>query len=227
MRIEEFDIIISRKNIRYIRLKVNQNGEVLLSIPLFLKSEDVKDFVISKINWIRKTHKRIQLIKFSEPEDFSKVIIFGISRYTNIIYNSKRDQIFIDSSGVVTIFIKSGKNSTDIPFLLTKWYSKELEKIIKPLAEKWQKELHVQVSGFTFRKMKTRWGTCNTKTHRITLNTELAKKPLNCVEHILVHEMMHLLQRGHGTEFKKLMDKFFPQWREINMNILPESIENK
>lgn len=227
MKVEEFDILITRKKIRSIRLKVNSDGKILLSIPYFLKSGDAKDFVISKLDWLRKTHNRVQLQKTTEPEDYSRVVYLGISRSTKIINNTTRNQVFIDESGVVNILIKAGKDFSYIPNVLTKWYAEELEKIITPLACKWQEKLQVEVSGFTFRKMKTRWGTCNTRTHRITLNTELAKKPHICIEHILVHEMVHLLQRGHGNEFKKLMDKFFPQWRKVNMNIPPENIQNE
>lgn len=227
MKVEEFDILITRKNIRSIRLKVNYDGKILLSIPYFLKSGDAKDFVISKLDWLRKTHNRVQLQKATEPEDYSRVVFLGLSKSTKISYNTTRNHVFIDESGVVNIFIKAGKDFSNVPNVLTKWYAEELEKIITPLAYKWQEKLQVEVSGFTFRKMKTRWGTCNTRTHRITLNTELAKKPHICIEHILVHEMVHLLQRGHGSEFKKLMDKFFPQWRKVNMNIPPENIQNE
>ena len=85
--------------------------------------------------------------------------------------------------------------------------------MIPPIVEKWEPELGVQVADWGIKKMKTKWGSCNIEARRIWFNLELAKKPVQCLEYIAVHEMVHLLERHHNDRFKALMDKFLPQWR--------------
>ena len=81
------------------------------------------------------------------------------------------------------------------------------------LIEKWETKMNVLVNEFGVKKMKTRWGTCNLKAKRIWLNLELAKKPAQCLEFIVVHEMVHLLERNHNDRFISLLDKFMPEWK--------------
>jgi len=96
--------------------------------------------------------------------------------------------------------------------------------LIPPLLEKWQTILGVQVADWGIKKMKTKWGSCNPAARRVWLNLELAKKSPQCLEYILVHEMVHLLERHHNDHFTELMNKFMPQWRlyreELNRSAL-------
>ncbi|MCC5934462.1 MAG: M48 family metallopeptidase [Balneolales bacterium] len=103
--------------------------------------------------------------------------------------------------------------------ILHEWYRSELKKRIPALLEKWEQKLGVKVSHWQVRQMKTKWGSCNTETARITLNLELAKKPERCLEYIIVHEMMHLLERHHNTRFRQLMDTHYPNWREVRAEL--------
>ena len=97
--------------------------------------------------------------------------------------------------------------------LLLRWYRKELRTLIPPIIEKWEAQLGIEVAEWGIKKMKTKWGSCNPSARRIWLNLELAKKPLPCLEYIVVHEMVHLLERRHNNHFKELMDNSMPQWR--------------
>lgn len=89
----------------------------------------------------------------------------------------------------------------------------KLNLILPDLIHKWQTIIGVEAAEYKIKKMKTRWGTCNTRDRRIWINLELAKKSLNCLEYIVVHELVHLLERSHNARFKGFMDKFMPQWR--------------
>lgn len=106
-----------------------------------------------------------------------------------------------------------------INLMLDKWRAFELSKIITQLAKEWEPVMGVKASSFCYRKMTSRWGTCNVVNHRITLNTELTKKSFPCIEYILVHEMAHLIERGHGPRFKAIMDKYLPHWRELRLEL--------
>lgn len=106
-----------------------------------------------------------------------------------------------------------------INLMLDRWRAQELSKIITRLAGEWEPVMGVKANSFCYRKMKSRWGTCNVVDHRITLNTELTKKSFPCIEYILVHEMAHLIERGHGPLFKAVMDKYLPNWRELRLEL--------
>jgi len=99
--------------------------------------------------------------------------------------------------------------------ILDEWYREQLKESLSNLIKKWENEMSVKVNEFAIRKMKTRWGSCNSRIGRIRLNLELAKKPSECLEYVVVHEMAHLIERGHGGRFIALMDKYLPKWRYL------------
>jgi predicted metal-dependent hydrolase len=108
------------------------------------------------------------------------------------------------------------------------WYREQLRNAVPPLIEKWQRLMGVRVERYFIQRMKTKWGSCNQRTKSIRLNTDLARKPRECLEYIVVHEMAHLLERTHNDRFVALMDRFMPKWqfrREI-LNSLPLRQEN-
>jgi len=109
--------------------------------------------------------------------------------------------------------------------VLNDWYRRHMKSLVPDLIARWQPVIGVQVDDWGIKKMKTRWGSCNIQDHRVWLNLELAKKPPQCLEYVLVHEMVHLLECHHNYHFKALMEKFMPQWRlyrnELNRAPLP------
>ncbi len=96
---------------------------------------------------------------------------------------------------------------------LQQWYRQELKTLIPPILEKWQPYISVQAAVWGVKKMKTKWGSCNTDERRIWINLELIKKPIQCLEYIVVHELVHLLEKHHNARFKAHMDHFMPHWR--------------
>jgi predicted metal-dependent hydrolase len=110
-------------------------------------------------------------------------------------------------------------------FYMDEWYRVQLKELLPLIIEKYEKLMGVSVDEFAIKKMKTKWGTCNREAKRIWLNLELAKKPFQCVEYIVVHEMVHLLERNHNDRFVAYMNRFLPEWRELKneLNKLPVS----
>lgn len=102
---------------------------------------------------------------------------------------------------------------------MMEWYRSQLKKLIPPLIEKWEPIMGVEVKEFGVKRMKTRWGTCNPAAKRIWINLELAKKNPICLEYIVVHEMVHLLEGSHNARFKAYMDKFMPSWRAVKAEL--------
>ena len=220
LQVEDLEIILFRKNIRSIRLTVTPGGEVRLSIPTQLSDADAMFFAEARLPWIQKHLTRIEKQIALEPEDFSSVLFLGKSWKTVITYDKIAPRVFTDEAGKIHIILKPGSPSSDVPKILDAWYRSELKKMIPPLIKEWEPIMNVKVHSLQFKHMKTRWGTCNVIDHRIWLNVELAKKPFPCIEYILVHEMTHLLERGHGTEFKACMNKFLPDWRSLRKELI-------
>jgi hypothetical protein len=213
--VDNLEITLLRKNIRSLRLSVTPEGEIRLSAPFHFSDEEALKFVEARLSWINTHRERILRQKALEPTDFSTVLFLGKTYKTLLTHHPIAPRIFFDEENLLHIVLKPGTSNSSIQKVLDAWYKVELKKRIEPLISEWEPIMGVEVISFRFRRMKTRWGTCNVKTHQIVLNTELAKKSFPCIEYILVHEMAHLLERGHGPAFKAVMDRFLPHWRLI------------
>jgi predicted metal-dependent hydrolase len=119
--------------------------------------------------------------------------------------------------------IRSGSSEEKKQATLDQWYRAQLKEAVPPVIAKWERLMGVKVNAFFVRRMKTKWGSCNSDRSTIRLNSELAKKPHECLEYIVVHEMAHLLEPTHNHRFVALMDKFMPKWQfhRDNLNRLP------
>ena len=215
LQIDDLNISLFRKDIRSLRLSITREGEVRLSVPYHFRDEDVESFVNAKRQWIQKHLERVNKQNALEPEDLSIVQYLGNSYKTQIFSHPVSPRVVMDSSERICIFLKPGSPVSNTTKVLDAWYRIELKKLIAPLIKEWEPVMGVQVQTFQLKQMKTRWGTCNVKDHRIWFNVELIKKSFPCIEYIVVHEMTHLLERGHGPKFKAYMDHFLPNWRDL------------
>ena len=131
----------------------------------------------------------------------------------HVIYCEGNPKIEIRNNTHIDLFVREGSNEAQRKLVMISWYRWQLKQDIPQLIEKWEKTIGVSVDDWGIKLMKTKWGTCNIQEKRIWLNLELAKKNKQCLEYIIVHEMMHLLERHHGDRFVALMNKFIPNWR--------------
>ena len=99
--------------------------------------------------------------------------------------------------------------------VLDRWYRKQLREAAEPLLAKWESKIGVKAEFWGVKRMKTKWGSCNHETSRVWLNSELAKKPIECLEYIVVHELIHFREPSHDDNFVKLMDKYLPNWQSL------------
>lgn len=134
-------------------------------------------------------------------------------------------KVEIKTKTFIDLFIRPNATTEQKHMILNEWYRAELKKLALPLIEKWQHQIGVTVEDWQIKQMKTKWGTCNIEKKRIWINLELAKKPIHCLEYIIVHEMIHLLERHHNDRFLRLIEKFMPQWKfyKEELNRLPVS----
>ncbi len=218
LTVEGIPVEIQRKRIRNLHLRVlPPNGQVRVSGPMRASDRTFRNLVTGKLDWIRHHQERIRNLPRPAPREMTTGEIhpfLGEPHRLEVIEESKPARV--EREMPETLLLHAPRNSSvkKRRELLDKWYRSELENRIPPLLEKWQAAMNVRVTGWRTRKMKTRWGSCNTKTRRIQFNLELVKEPPRCIEYVVVHELAHLLERGHGARFRKIMTRFLPEWPE-------------
>ena len=208
---------VVRKNIKNLHLAVYPPaGRVRIATPLRVNNESVRLFVISKLAWIRKhqTKFRNQQRQSIREYAYRESHYFQGDRYLlNVIKHDAPPKVILRNKAYIDLYVREGSSQQQRQKVMTEWYRERLKEQIPPLIEKWQDIIGVQVNEWGIKQMKTRWGTCNIKARRVWLNLELAKKPKHCLEYILVHEMVHLLERHHNDRFIAYLNEFIPQWR--------------
>ena len=216
IKVQDIEITIERKTIKHMYLKVRPpTADVLISAPDRTKTETIRNFVASKLSWIRKQQRKINSRKPEAPHNY-------IDRESHYLWGDKYPMKIVESAkwnvslenNTILLETPSLASFDQKQQMISAWYRQQLKQEIPKLIKKWEPKIGVKVNKFFVQQMKTKWGSCNVTAGNIRLNTELAKKPPICLEYVVVHEMTHLLEASHNKRFKALLDKFLPQWRE-------------
>ncbi|MCC6543745.1 MAG: M48 family metallopeptidase [Nitrospirae bacterium] len=214
--IGDINIDVVRKVIKNVHLSVYPPlGRVRISAPVRMDMDAIREFAISKLKWIKKHQHRIRSQEREAPREY----ITGEShyylgrRYLLRIIEYKASPDVLIKHETIDLYVRPDSSVEKRASILDEWYRKKMKEIVIGLISQYEKVMKVQVSEFGIKKMKTRWGTCGVRAKRIWLNLELAKKPLDCIEYVVVHEMAHLLERNHNDRFKSLLDLYLPKWR--------------
>lgn len=227
--VSDISIDVVRKDIKNMHLAVYPpNGRVRVAAPLRIDDEAVRLFAISKLPWIRKQKRKFEGQERQAPREYldRESHYFHGKRYLlRVIEHNAATKVVLKSKTYIDLYVRTGATAEQRQTIMNEWYRKELKLAIPPLIEKWQKEIGVEVAEWGVKQMKTKWGTCNIEVKRIWINLELAKKPIHCLEYIIVHEMIHLLERHHNDRYLAYMDKLIPQWKLLKgeLNRLPAS----
>ena len=131
----------------------------------------------------------------------------------NVVYHDGPPRVALRNNTKIDLIVRTGSDAAKREQVLLEWYRRKLKEAIPPLIAKWEPVVGVEVAEWGVRRMKTKWGTCNVEARRIWLNLELAKTSPHCLEYIIVHEMVHLLERNHTDRFVAYMNRFMPQWK--------------
>ncbi len=216
--IGDFQVEISRKKIKNLYLKVSQlTKKIRVSAPFHISSKAVEHFVLSRAGWIKGQlakkpiiHKEEELNFISGETHFYK----GKPYQLEVISRSTPSRVELFEDHTILLQAREGISKEKKEKALNEWYRASLKEEIPKLIAKWEPMMQVKVKEFGVKRMKTRWGTCNIRAQRIWLSLELAKKSPECLEYVVVHEMVHLLERLHNKRFHAFMDRFLPDWRE-------------
>jgi len=217
LEISGIRVEVVRKDIKNLHLAVYPpHGRVRVAVPLRTADETVRLAVISRLGWIRRQQNTLE----QQERQSEREMVTGESHFVqgrryrlDVIEQDAPASVVIRNSKTLELRVRPGTDRDKREDVLQRWYRQLLREQIPGLQAKWEPVIGVHVASCAIKRMKTRWGTCNIEQRRIWLNLELAKKPPACLEYILVHEMVHLLERHHNDRFRAYMDEFLPQWR--------------
>ncbi|MNU15634.1 hypothetical protein D3C71_37760 [compost metagenome] len=223
LHIGPVEIEVTFKEIKNLHLSVHPPyGKVTIASPNFYDLEKIKIYAATKLGWIKREQNKIR----SQEREETKLMItheshqFLGKRYLLKVIEANRPKLVLKHNTIELSTIPNAsldqKHKT-----LYNWYKRELEEKIGNLIFDYAKVMNVTDINFGIRKMKTKWGSCSIEKRMLWFNIELAKKPIDCIEYIVVHELVHLLERNHNKNFIILMDKFLPNWR-VQKKILNE-----
>jgi predicted metal-dependent hydrolase len=226
IKLGDIGVDVVRKDIKNVHLSVHPpTGRVRIAAPERLSLDTVRVFAIAKLPWIKKQQHKLREQERETPREYidrESHYVWG-KRYLLKVAEGVQPATVELNHGRMVLHMRRGTDREKRQAVIEGWYRELLRNAVPPLIKKWERLMGVRVRRFFLQRMKTKWGSCNERAGSIRLNTDLARKPMECLEYIVVHEMVHLLEPTHNERFMTLMNQFMPKWqfhREI-LNRLP------
>jgi predicted metal-dependent hydrolase len=217
---------VVRKDIKNVHLSVHPpNGRVRIAAPRRLSLDNVRVFAISKLPWIKRQQRKLLEQERETPREYidrESHYVWGKRYLLKVIERDEPPSVELSHERLI-LRVRPGTGKAKRQTILEEWHREQLRDAVPSFIEKWERLMGVRVQRFYVRRMKTKWGSCNHRRGSIRLNTDLARKPRECLEYIVVHEMAHLIEHTHNARFTDLMDQFMPRWqlRRDALNSLP------
>jgi predicted metal-dependent hydrolase len=227
-QIELGDIAVDvvQKDIKNIHLSVYPpTGKVRISAPLQMNLDTIRVFAITKLGWIKSQQQKLREQERETPREYldrESHYVWGKRYLLKIEEKNAAPEVELKHNRII-LRIRPATSQETKQAILEAWYRENIKQAVPTLIVKWEPLIGVKVAHFFVQRMKTKWGSCNPDSRSIRLNTDLARKPPECLEYIVVHEMSHLLEPTHNARFISLMDQFMPKWRfyKDELNKLP------
>jgi predicted metal-dependent hydrolase len=223
LTVDGLRIEVARKAIKHLHLRIYPpDGCIRVSAPLRARDRDVRAFVRAKMPWIRRHLDRIEAqpqpvaFRYATGESHT---YWGRTYRLRVVHRAGRPGIEVRAGRVLEMTVRRGATLAQREHLLIEWYRARLKDALPGLVAKWEAVVGVDVSEARVKRMKTRWGSCNPQARRIWVNLELARRPQHCLDYVIVHEMVHLLERRHNARFHGFMDRFMPGWRAVRAEL--------
>ena len=222
MTIAGIPVEVIKKDIKNIHLSViPPYGKVRVSAPLRLSDESIIMFVRTRVGWVKKQRAKFE----SQPRQSERQYVSGETLYVwgkqyflKVEYSYKGNQLVLSGdTAILTVRKESTKNQREN--YVNEWYRSLLKAEIEKHLPKWEKATSLYCESWQTKYMTTRWGTCNTNTRKIWLNLQLAKKPIECLDYVILHELAHLRVKNHSKEFVAILDEYMPYWRDVRKQL--------
>ena len=226
IKLGEIAIDVVQKEIKNIHLSVYPpTGRVRISAPLRMDLDTIRVFAITKLGWIKSQQQKLREQERESPREYldrESHYVWGRRYLLEVVESDQPPRVQLKHSKL-QLQVRPGSDEEKKQAIVAAWYRDQLRQAIPPLIAKWETTLGVKVERFFVQRMKTKWGSCSFARRNVRLNSELAKKPRECLEYLIVHEMVHLMEPTHNSRFTALMEQFMPKWqfyREV-LNRLP------
>ncbi len=212
-------VAVVRKPIKNLHLGVYPpRGRVRVAAPLRLSDEAVRLAVISRLVWIKRQQAKYE----NQERESEREYVSGESHYfegrryrLNVTEHDGTGLVRVRNREFIDLYVRTGSDQAQRERIMLAWYRTNLRQTVPALIKKWEAAIGVTAADWGIKRMKTKWGACNVESRRIWLNLELAKKPSACLEFVIVHELVHLLERQHNERFAAHMDRLVPHWRHL------------
>lgn len=211
---QEVDVI--RKRIKNLHLSVYPpDGRIRVACPLHIDDEAVRLAVVRRFGWIRRQQRAFAAQERLPEREFvtGESVYFQGRRYRLLVVEGSEPGVAIADKRTLRLTVRKGASQRTRALVMNAWHRGELARQIPALVAKWEPVIGVDVQEWIVQRMERKWGTCNAAAARIRLNVGLVRLPPTCLEYVVVHEMVHLLERSHGERFQALMDRYLPDWR--------------
>ena len=207
---------VVRKPIKNLHLGVYPpNGRVRVAAPMAVTDDAVRLAVIARLAWVKRQRSKFK----GQPRESEREFVTGESHYflgqryrLQVIERPGPSEVVLRGKVAIDLYVRPGSDAAARDRVLQRWYRDQLKRVVPRMLTKWEQTIGVTAAEWRIKRMRTKWGACSIEARRIWLNSELAKKPVRCIEYIIVHELVHLLQRHHGDRFAALMDQYLPNW---------------
>jgi len=226
LKLGSIEVDVVRKDIKNVHMSVYPpSGRVRIAAPARMTIETIRAFAISRLAWIKAQQRKIVLQDRETQREYlerESHYLWGKRYLLHIVCGNGPTHVEL-SGRRLTVHTRGSASPERLEEILESWYRSQLRQMVLPIVAKWEPVIGVKVERVFIQRMKTKWGSCSRKTPSIRLNTELTKKPRECVEYVVVHEMAHLVHANHGTGFQQILNGIFPMWREYRqgLNQLP------
>ena len=231
LKIADVTIEVVKKDIKNIHLSVNPpSGNVKLAVPLSASANVIRTFALSKLKWIRKNQKKMRAQEREEPKQYierESHYIWGRRYLLHVIECNEKASILVKAKKII-LYRRACVSKVTAAKVFDQYYKDELVEVAEQKIIKWAKALGVSVPTLEVRKMKTRWGSCNTRRRIVRLNSELAKRPKELLNYVILHEMAHLFEKTHNQRYYEILDRYMPNWQhyrnELNRLPIPNGV---
>ncbi len=228
LQVGGIEAVVLYKSVKNLHLNVLPPvGKVRVTAPQYMNDDAIRTFLATRISWIKKMQAKFKEQERQTPREYisgETHYYFGKKYRIEVIEEHKTPNIMIKSKSKLLLSIKPKTDIIKREKIMQGWYREELRQFLDKVIFKWENNLGVKTNAWGIRRMKTLWGTCNHQKKNIWLNLELAKKPESCIEYVVVHELLHLIEEKHNNRFVNLLNKYLPKWEsekeELNRFIL-------
>jgi predicted metal-dependent hydrolase len=217
LRLGDIAVDVVLKDIKNVHLSVYPpTGRVRISAPKRMSVDTIRVYAASRLDWIKRQQTKLREQERESRREYvdrESHYVWGRRHLLKVVEEDAAPQVEL-RPGTMLLRVRPGGREEMRKAVVAGWYRQTVKAAAQPLIEVWERRLRVEVQRLFVRQMRTKWGSCNTTARSIRLNTELAKKPRECLEYVVLHELVHLIERRHDERFRQYMDRFMPQWRQ-------------